>query len=187
MLKNKSFVDNTIVVLYNKIKEVIIMDIDVKKDCICDMENNDTCCVEEVGEVVQKLVRMLQMFEKDQVKPYGFTTTQCYVLLEILKVHSLTMNELSDRLNLNTSTMTRVIDNLVRDELIIRTRDEIDRRIVLVSLSTKGKEEAQELLQSVNNYYKKIIAGIPDGEVTNVLNSVNILLDAFRKANPNCC
>jgi MarR family transcriptional regulator, organic hydroperoxide resistance regulator len=149
--------------------------------------NDDNCCVEEVGEVVQKLVRVLQMFERDQVKIYGFTSTQCYVLLEILKVKSLTMNELSDKLNLNTSTMTRVIDNLVRDEYIKRTRDENDRRIVLVSLTDKGNEAAMTLNESVNNYYKKIIASLPQGEVESVLNSVNILLDAFRKANPNCC
>jgi MarR family transcriptional regulator, organic hydroperoxide resistance regulator len=168
------------------------MNIDTKNDCCqsnekpC-IENNDNCCVEEVGEVVQKLVRVLQMFERDQVKPYGFTSTQCYVLLEILKVQSLTMNELSDKLNLNSSTMTRVIDNLVRDGYITRTRDEVDRRIVLVSLTNEGIEAAKTLNESVNNYYKKIIAGIPEGQVDNVLNSVNLLLDAFRKANPNCC
>lgn len=168
------------------------MSSEIKNDCCPGIEkpyieNDDNCCVEEVGEVVQKLVRMLQMFERDQVKPFGFTSTQCYVLLEILKIQSLTMNELSDKLNLNTSTMTRVIDNLVRDGYIIRTRDEIDRRIVLVSLTEKGTEAAMKLKESVNSYYKKIIASIPIGEVDNVLNSVNVLLDAFRKANPNCC
>jgi MarR family transcriptional regulator, organic hydroperoxide resistance regulator len=184
----------TIQYLHNTIelREVIAMNIETKNNCCQSNEkpctnNNDNCCVEEVGEVVQKLVRVLQMFERDQVKPHGFTSTQCYVLLEILKVQSLTMNELSDKLNLNSSTMTRIIDNLVRDEYITRTRDEVDRRIVLVSLTDKGNEAAKALNESVNNYYKKIIAGIPEGQVENVLNSVNLLLDAFRKANPNCC
>ncbi|MDF2590969.1 MAG: MarR family transcriptional regulator [Clostridia bacterium] len=148
---------------------------------------DENCCVDEVGEMVQKLVRIFQLFERDQIKVHGFTSSQCYSLIEILKSGSLTMNELSDRMNLDTSTMTRVIDKLVRDELIKRERDEADRRIVLVTLTEKGLEEASKLNQSVNEYYKKIISSIPIGKTEEVLNAVSILLKAFDTANPNCC
>jgi DNA-binding MarR family transcriptional regulator len=149
--------------------------------------SDENCCVDEVGEMVQKLVRVFQLFERDQIKVHGFTSSQCYSLIEILKSGSLTMNELSDRMNLDTSTMTRVIDKLVRDELIKRDRDEADRRIVLVTLTEKGLEEASKLNQSVIEYYKKIISSIPIGKTEEVLNAVSILLKAFDTANPNCC
>lgn len=145
------------------------------------------CCVDEVGEVVKKLVRILQLFERDQIKPFGVTTSQCYCLLELLKSDSLNMCELSEKLNLNTSTVTRVLDNLVRDGLILRTRDERDRRIVIVSLSEKGRETAEELSKNINQYYKKILVNIPDGELRQVLNSVSMILDSFEKVNPGCC
>lgn len=157
----------------------------------CEASSEETagenCCVDEVGEMVQKLVRMFQLFERDQIKVHGFTSSQCYSLIEILKSGSLTMNELSDRMNLDTSTMTRVIDKLVRDELIKRERDEADRRIVLVALTEKGKEAATMLSSSVNEYYKKIISSIPEGTMDDVLRAVSVLLKAFEKANPNCC
>jgi MarR family transcriptional regulator, organic hydroperoxide resistance regulator len=148
---------------------------------------DDNCCVDEVGEMVQKLVRVFQLFERDQIKVHGFTSSQCYSLIEILKSDRLTMNELSDKMNLDTSTMTRVIDKLVRDELIKRERDESDRRMVLVSLTEKGQEAASKLNTSVNEYYKKIISSIPIGKTDEVLNAVSILLKAFDTANPNCC
>lgn len=146
---------------------------------------DENCCVDEVGEMVQKLVRMFQLFERDQIKVHGFTSSQCYSLLEILKSGSLTMNELSDRMNLDSSTMTRVIDKLVRDELINRERDEADRRIVLVALTEKGKEAALMLNSSVNEYYKKITANLPEGTIDEVLRAVSILIKAFEIANPN--
>lgn len=145
------------------------------------------CCVDEVGEMIQRLVKVIHLFERDQIKVYGFTTSQCNVLLEILKAGSLTMNELSDKMNLNTSTMTRILDNLVRDKYITRDRDESDRRIVVVSLTNSGNEMAQKLKDSVNEYYRKIIENIPEGQLDSVLNSVNLLQSAFEKANPNCC
>lgn len=148
---------------------------------------NDDCCIDEVGDLVQKLVRVFQLFERDQIKVHGFTTSQCYTLLEINKALTLTMGELSEKMNLNTSTMTRVLDNLVRDKYVSRDRDESDRRVVVLSLTDKGKESVELLNKSVNEYYKKIIQNIPEGQFDEILNSVGTLLAAFEKANPNCC
>lgn len=145
------------------------------------------CCVEEVGDMVKKLVRVFQLFERDQIKVYGVTTSQCYCLLELLKSEKLTMYELSDKMNLNTSTMTRIIDNLVRDGFIERDRDGKDRRIVVLRLAEKGKEMAVSLNESINQYYKKIIENIPEGNLSTILSSVSTLLSAFEAANPNCC
>jgi DNA-binding MarR family transcriptional regulator len=152
-----------------------------------ELSNDENCCIDEVGEMVQKLVRVFQLFERDQIKIHGFTSSQCYTLIEILKAKSLTMNELSDKMNLDSSTMTRVIDKLVRDDLIRRERDDSDRRIVLVSLTDKGGEAANKLSSSVNEYYRKIISSMPLGKMDEVLSSVAILLKAFEAANPNCC
>lgn len=147
----------------------------------------DNCCVEDVGNVVRKLVRMFQLFERDQIKIHGFTSTQCYALLEIWKNGSISMKELSDKMNLNSSTMTRILDNLVRDGFIERVKSLEDRRLVLVELSNKGKESANKLNETVNTYYKKIILNIPNGKLDEVMKSTNLLVRAFEKANPNCC
>lgn len=159
---------------------------EAKEEPIC-CNRNENCCVEDVGDLVRKLVRTFQLFERDQIKIYGFTSTQCYSLLEIWKSESISMSELSEKMNLNSSTMTRILDNLVRDGYILREKSEEDRRLVLVSLSEKGKDSAVELNETVNAYYKKIIMNIPNGQLEEVLTSANVLVDAFTKANPNCC
>jgi MarR family transcriptional regulator, organic hydroperoxide resistance regulator len=160
---------------------------DMKYDCQHGKEIDDNCCIDEVGLMIQKLVRVFQLFERDQIKTHGFTTSQCYTILELYKSGNLTMNELSEKMNLNSSTMTRILDNLVRDKYISRDKDEFDRRIVLVSLTDTGTEAAKNLDIIVKEYYKKIIANIPKGQVDDVLKSVTILQKAFESANPNCC
>lgn len=160
----------------------------VSKDCCCiDEKNIEVCCVKEVGETVQRMVRNFQLFERDQIKVFGFTSSQCYCMLELLKSNGLTMNELSEKMNLNTSTMTRIVDKLVRDKYIVRERLEEDRRIVIVNLTNKGKKASLKLNKSISEYYEKIANNLPQGRVQEVLDSVSLLLNAFEKANPNCC
>ncbi|MBS4538990.1 winged helix-turn-helix transcriptional regulator [Clostridium sp. D2Q-11] len=153
----------------------------------CDDENMEQCCIKEVRETTQKMVRVFQLFERDQIKVSGFTTSQCYSLIELLKSDGLTMNELSERMNLNTSTMTRIVDKLVRDKYLVRERYQEDRRVVVVKLSEKGRKASLDLNERLNQYYEKIIENLPEGKVEEVLDSVSLLLNAFEKANPNCC
>lgn len=161
---------------------------DISKGC-CDIDENDTevCCIKEVRDTIQKMVRVFKLFERDQIKIFGFTTSQCYCMLELLKSDGLTMNELSEKMNLNTSTMTRIVDKLVRDKYIVRERLEEDRRVVISRLTDKGKKASLDLSKSLNEYYEKIIENLPKGRVEEVLDSVSLLLNAFEKANPNCC
>ena len=158
---------------------------------VCDTceteEDQYLCCVDEVGDMMKRLVRNFQLFERDQVKTLGFTMSQCYCLLELLEHSGLTMQELSERMNLNSSTMTRVVDKLVRDKYIERSRSEEDRRIVIVNLTQSGLESAKGCNKAIKAYYEKITKNLPKDRVDEVLESVALLMDAFELANPNCC
>lgn len=149
--------------------------------------SSEDCCVDEVGSLVQRLVRTFQIFERDQIKVFGFTSSQCYSLLGLLKMGSMAMSELSTKMNLDSTTMTRVVDNLVRDGLVERNKDEGDRRFVVIALTEKGTGVATKLDDSIRHYYRAIIANLPAGETESVLSSVQRLLTAFERANPNCC
>ena len=149
--------------------------------------DDPNCCVDEVGETVQHLVRVMQLFERDQIKPHGFTTSQAYVLTQLKQTPELTMNELSEKLNAQTSTMTRIVNNLVRDGYVVRSRDESDRRTVVVTLTEKGLEAAGGLEKDIKEYYQKIVAYLPQGQVEEVLKAAALLVEAFDQANPNCC
>jgi len=140
-------------------------------------------CVEDIGDLLQKTVRIFQLFEREQIKVHGFTSSQCHLLLEILKHDSLTINELSTKMKLEISTVTRVMDNLVRDKLILRKRSTQDKRIVEALLTEQGKISALKLQDSIEQYYREVISNLPRGHVREVMNSVELLLTALEKAN----
>lgn len=140
-------------------------------------------CVEDIGDLLQKTVRIFQMFERAQIKVHGFTHSQCYILLEVFKHGPLTINEISGKMKLEISTITRIMDNLVRDQLMMRQRSSMDKRIVHAVLTEQGKQEAQKLQESITTYYQNVISNLPRGHVREVMSSVELLLSALEKAN----
>lgn len=127
-------------------------------------------------------MRTFQILEKKQIRMHGFTSSQCYILLEIYKHQTLSINEISEKMRLEISTITRIMNNLVRDEFILRKRSAYDKRVVEAILTEKGKAIAQQLQKSIANYYKDVIANLPRGHVREVMSAVELLVNALEKA-----
>lgn len=68
------------------------------------------------------------------------TTDQHYVLRYINKVQSCTATELAEVFDVNKSAITAIINRMWAKELIQRTRDMKDRRVVYLTLTKQGAE-----------------------------------------------
>jgi len=139
-------------------------------------------CVEDIGELLQKAVRTFQIFEREQIRVHGFTNSQCYLLLELYKHQTLSINEISEKMRLEISTITRIMNNLVRDELVVRNRSNYDKRVVEAALTEKGKGVALQLQESIGTYYRAIISNLPRGHVREVMGTVELLVSALENA-----
>ena len=139
-------------------------------------------CVEDIGELLQKAVRAFQQLEREQIKAHGFTSSQCYLLLELYRHETLSINEISEKMRLEISTVTRIMNNLVRDGLLLRKKSITDKRVVEAFLTDKGRESAHALQNSIEAYYRNVIAHLPRGHVREVMGSVEQLVTAVEKA-----
>lgn len=75
---------------------------------------------------------------KGRLLPYGVTPTQ-YAVLKVLWEHDAQSGaELGNRLQLDSATVTGVLDRLAHAGLIERHADATDRRINRVVLTTRG-------------------------------------------------
>ncbi|MFD1955657.1 MarR family transcriptional regulator [Paenibacillus thailandensis] len=64
-------------------------------------------------------------------------------VLELLLEHQpMKPSDLLQYLSTTPAAITTLLDRMERNELIVRTRDERDRRIVWVTVTEKGKKEA---------------------------------------------
>jgi MarR family 2-MHQ and catechol resistance regulon transcriptional repressor len=73
-------------------------------------------------------------------REFGLTESQIAVLEALRHLGPLQQGELCQKILRSGSNVTTVVDNLERDGLVQRTRDESDRRIQVVHLTGKGRE-----------------------------------------------
>ena len=73
-------------------------------------------------------------------REFGLTDSQIAVLEALKHLGPLQQGELCQKILRSGSNVTTVVDNLERDGLVQRSRDESDRRIQVVNLTEKGRE-----------------------------------------------
>lgn len=137
--------------------------------------------VQQFGELLSAMIRSFIAFERSEIFCCGVTMSQCSTILAIGKRGKMTMNELSDWMSLATSTMTRIVDNLVRDGYIERTQDDQDRRIVYVSLTDAGAQLYEGIIRIYHEYHRRIVENIPPEEMRKVVEALQLLRDAIEQ------
>jgi DNA-binding MarR family transcriptional regulator len=86
--------------------------------------------------------------------------------LDLLDVHDgLTAGELAEAASLSPGAVTTVLDRLERMGLVTRTRDEADRRRVLVEMTPKARQLAYEAYGPVSAYARDYIEQLTDDEI----------------------
>lgn len=101
----------------------------------------------------RKLVRELGILDLEQTQ-LGHSTKYWHALIEIANEPNITLAKLSQLLVLTPSTMTRVINNLLEENLV-KTHSGLDKREKYLTLTKNGKEA----IEKVDEFSNKKILG----------------------------
>ncbi len=107
-----------------------------------DYRDSDTFTA-AIQTIFPKLMHYLGTEETRELTGLEVTPGQVNALLVLYFNESMTMGELSQELFLAESAVTRMINRLVDLNLVHRDRDEKDRRVVRVTLTSYGKQLAR--------------------------------------------
>ncbi len=140
----------------------------------------------EIHNLIYQLFRSLESSDRDTCACYGVTPLQGLVLLEIAKMKSMNLQELANRMQLAVSTMSRVVDKLVEASFISRQEDENDRRVMQCALTDAGQNTARQLQGCYNDFFDKLVAEIPPGDLAGFLNGLKIMLHQMRGYTGSC-
>jgi DNA-binding MarR family transcriptional regulator len=138
-------------------------------------------------ETLTRLYQRFNALQRGEKRCFGVTMSQCVTLELLQQEGAKTVRDLADGLGLDTSTVTRVVDVLVRDGLLRRARDEKrDRRRVFVSLTERGRKLAKQLEACSDAYCERILARIPRDRREDVLHALRVLVDAIDELPASC-
>lgn len=140
---------------------------------------NNLTTSKQLRELIRLLERKLGVLKDNQSPCCNITMAQCHALVEIGRAEKISLNKLANLLNLETSTMSRTVNNLVNNNLAKREIDEKDRRYVTISLTESGKSVFEETENTMNEFFKTIYDSITEDKREQVLESLQILIQAI--------
>jgi DNA-binding MarR family transcriptional regulator len=150
-------------------------------------------CIKQASDAAEfraALTEAYQRFnalQRGEKRCFGVTMSQCMTLELLHQGDHLMGRDLAERLGLDTTTVTRVVDVLVRDGLVRRVRDEKDdRRRVFVSLTSRGRGLAGKLEGCADAYCQRILAGIPASKRDDVISALRLLVRAIDELPAAC-
>ena len=87
---------------------------------------------------------------------YELTLSQSLILLST-PFDGITISELSDKLGIDISTMTRNIQRIEKKKLLQRNQNPNDKRSIKIELSKRGSTLAESINLEISNNIQKII------------------------------
>jgi len=106
---------------------------------------------------------VLQLF-KAELAPYGVTPVQYGVLRCLWDENGQTVKQLADRLALDSSTMTGILDRMEQKGLIVKQPDPRDRRALQIMLTERGQSLKEPLTAVIEEANRKAMQSLTDAE-----------------------
>ncbi|MGE4434532.1 MAG: MarR family winged helix-turn-helix transcriptional regulator [Bacteroidales bacterium] len=97
--------------------------------------------------------RLITRAYQPHLDDLGITYPQYLVLMVLWETDGLSVHDISERLILNTNTLTPLLKRMEAQGLVTRTRSSQDERVVRIQLSAKGealREEAADIPLRLN-------------------------------------
>jgi DNA-binding MarR family transcriptional regulator len=132
-------------------------------------------------ESLRKFERIVEKMNSDNCC-CGVTVPQCHTLMELDDLDDLTINELSEKLCLDKSTVSRTIESLVKSDLVSRVIPAENRRIALISLTPKGRSVCDQINGLNDHSIERVLKEVPEDDLPVFLRSFNIILKNMEKA-----
>jgi len=96
---------------------------------------------------------------------YTITPPQFIALQWLHESGDMTIGELSNKMYLAFSTTTDLVDRMEKNELVVRIRDEQDRRVVHIHLLQEGERIIEEVIEKRQNYLQDVLVEFEEAEV----------------------
>ena len=137
--------------------------------------------IHPVRHAARQLIRELQLLD-GRVGCCGLTVSECHLITELSQRGEATASELGELLVLEKSTMSRLVNKLVKKGLVCSRCCEDDRRARMLCLTEKGKKEAARVDDYANAQVTAALSFVSTGEEDEVYRGLDRYARSLRYA-----
>lgn len=132
----------------------------------------------EIIITIRKIVRSINLESKKIQKEYGVSIPQilCLSYLHASPDFKSTQGEIRRFLNLNSSTTSGIIDRLENKGFLARLPKQGDKRVVNISLTSKGSELLNNIPPLLHDQLTKKLNALPEVKLKQIQESLQTLV-----------
>lgn len=125
------------------------------------MKDKDICeNVVSIERHLRKVDYIIRLKGRKILNDFNITVPQFTALQILISNGELTIGELSQKMALACSTITDLIDRMEKSELVIRKKDEKDKRVVRIEVLPVGYEIVEKVLDERVRFLETKMAGL---------------------------
>lgn len=102
-----------------------------------------------------------------------YSIAETRILFEIKTHKSCTQNDIVKTLHIDKSYLSRIIQRLCEKGIVEKAPSSSDKRAVMITLTEKGNEETNKLIETTNNQIKEKIAALSANECNQLCTALN--------------
>ena len=136
----------------------------------------------EFGELLKQFLIDLQSLFRTSTKKLNVTLPQI-TLLSSIPIDGIDMSTLSQRIGVDNSTLTRLIDILIKNNFVRKIKNPKDGRSFIILLTGSGEKLQFKIEQQIDQFGSKIFSKIPiedQDEVKETLSTLHWLISKHR-------
>jgi DNA-binding MarR family transcriptional regulator len=115
---------------------------------------------EALQAAVADLVRVYQFRDRDRICCHDVSVTQCYALETLVEHGPMRLSALAERLFLDKSTTSRVVNTLVRKGYVEQRPDATDGRAMLISATRQGQRLCARITSDLVEQQKQLLGDL---------------------------
>ena len=136
----------------------------------------------EFSELLKQFLIDLQSLFRTSTKKLNVTLSQI-ILITSIPIDGIDMSTLSYRIGVDNSTLTRLIDILMRNKVVRKIKNPKDGRSYIILLTNIGEKLQFKIDQQIDQFGSKLYSRIPiedQDEVKETLSSLHWLISKSR-------
>lgn len=131
-------------------------------DCVQSLEDQIIVALRRISQAIETYSRFLW-------QEYGLTAPQLGALRELQKHREVTPGRLSELMHITPQTVAGILSRLMQRGLIVRERDERDRRSYMIRITDEGLRLADAAPSLLRDRFRGELARLADWEQSQML------------------
>jgi DNA-binding MarR family transcriptional regulator len=126
---------------------------------------------------LRKITQAISLHSRDLNRRYGLTGPQLVILNEIATHESLSVTELARSISLTQATVTDILTRLDKKGFVERTRDDRDRRRVMIRITPKCRDILSQAPPPLQETFESHFTNLPEWEQFMILSALKRIVD----------